>query len=134
MNGKSAMSRAMKVAVAAGLRHIGHRRVVAGHQQVIAVIHPAAKLGIEEGSAAAARALCGFVQADMRARLGEAHGSRESGEAGADHMDPASLQRTRCAHRNPYRKASQIFCHLGSEMRANGSRQSALIRRSRMAR
>ena len=124
----------MKVAAALDLRHIGHGGIVAGDHQVIAVVDPAAELGIDVGAAAAAGILRRLVQPHMRALLGEADRRGQPGEAGADHMDPAPLHGAGSAHRKPYRKASQSFCHLGSEMRANGSRQSARIRRSRIAR
>src|SRR4029453_16905534 len=101
---------------------------------LLRVADPAPELRISIGAAAAAGILRRLVEPHVRALLGETHGGGQPGEAGADHMEPAPLHGAGTAQRKPYRKASQSFCHLGSEMRANGSRQSARMRRSRIAR
>src|SRR5207248_7336817 len=102
---------------------------VAREQQMIAVVDPAAELGVEKRAAAAAGMLAGFVERDAMPVGDQHHGGGKTGHPGADDMHPA-----RRAHTRPWRNTSRSLCSFDSETRLLGSRQPSRSKASSRAR
>ena len=89
---------------------------------MVAVIDPAAELGIQKRPAAAAGMLARFVEPDLVSLLDERDCGGETGETGPDHMHPARRRGFR-RHSTPWRSTSHSFCCFDRLTRAPGSRQ-----------
>ena len=73
----------------AAAAEIVHRRMIAGDQQMIAVVDAAAEGRVHIGAAAPARLACRLVQHDGDAGLGEPQACGKPGEAGPDDVNAA---------------------------------------------
>ena len=75
----------------------GHRGVVAGEQQMIAVVDAAAQRLVEIRSATATRCGAGLVQGDTPAALDQFDGGRQTCQPGADDMGVSHSRVNRAA-------------------------------------
>ncbi len=71
--------------------------MIAGQDEVIAVVDHQTDRGIEVGTAAAASLPRLLVEDDMAAALGETHRSRKSGDASADDVNRTRLHQNKRA-------------------------------------
>jgi len=94
--------------------------MIAGEQEMVAIVDTATQLRIEIGTATAAGMRGGFIKAHVSTLGGQPDCCGKAREAGADDMHDA----WRGPHTNPCRNMSQTLNGLDRLMRAAGSRQS----------
>ncbi len=114
-------------------RDIGRRRLVAGEEQVIAVVDANAQLGIDKGAAASASLRSRFVEDDRMALIGQHNGCGQAGEPGPDDMHVAR-RRAGGTHKSPWRSTSHSFCAFDRLTRLVGSRHPERNKASSIAR
>ena len=98
---------------------IGQRVVVAGQQQMIAVVDREIGRAVEIGTAAPAGLLRGLVHANLIAGIGQPHGRRKAGNSGADDMNGLLHQM------NAYRRRMAMRAILLSRTGARGACEAA---------
>ncbi len=96
---------------------------------MVAIVDPAAKLGIEKRPAAAAGMLAGLVERDAMPLGEQRDGGGETGDPGPDDMHLG-----RRNHSSPWRNTSRSLCSFDRRMRVLGSRQPSRSKASSMAR
>src|SRR5437867_5081944 len=118
--GKDRLLRTLKRIEPAAPVEIAEGSIVAGKQEMVAVVDPAAELRIEIGSAAPAGMKARFVQTYLATCSSKLDCGSETGKTGANDM--------RCtrpdAHMRPCRNTSQSLCEVDRLRRAVGSRHS----------
>ena len=118
-------ARPMHAVLGADRAQEAHRGVVAGQQQVVAVVDPHAERAVEIRAAASAGGGARLVEGDGAAGLGRGHGGGQARQPGADDVD--------VAHSTPYRNAIHSLRHFGTRTGCCSRVQPRASRRSRIA-